>query len=110
MGRVMPDEKFTMLQRLAEYGIFGYLWIIIISIWGGTVRYISNIKSGEAASFANWLCEACISGFVGVITAMTCQYYSLDFLLTSAITGVAAHNGTRTLYTIADIIKKKNNL
>jgi hypothetical protein len=37
---------------------------------------------------------------------MTCQYYQLDFLLTSAITGICAHNGTRSLYLIGQLLKK----
>ncbi|UKH48590.1 putative holin [Vibrio phage vB_ValP_FGH] len=37
---------------------------------------------------------------------MTCQYYELDFLLTAAITGICAHNGTRSLYLIGEILKK----
>lgn len=109
MRKAMPNDTLSFLQRLQEYGILGYLWLLVISIWGGTVRYISDIKRGNKPSFISWLYEACISGFVGIITAMTCQYYQLDFLLTSAITGMAAHNGTRTLYVLAEIIKKNSN-
>lgn len=109
MRQNMPMDNLSFLQRLAEYGILGYLWLLVISIWGGTVRYISDIKRGNKPSFISWLYEACVSGFVGIITAMTCQYYQLDFLLTSAITGMAAHNGTRTLYVLAEIIKKNSN-
>lgn len=106
MRQNMPMDNLSFLQRLAEYGILGYLWILVISIWGGTVRYISDIKRGNKPSFISWLYEACISGFVGVITAMVCHHYKLDFMLTSAITGIAAHNGTRTLFVLAEIIKK----
>lgn len=102
----MPVDNLSFLQRLAEYGLFGYLWLLIISIWGGTVRYIADIKAGNQPSFVSWLYEAIVSGFVGVITAMTCQYYNLDFLVTSAVTGIAAHNGTRSLNLITEILKK----
>lgn len=105
----MPQDNLNLIERLAEYGILGYVWILIISVWGGTVRYISDIKKGNQPSFIAWVYEACISGFVGVITAMVCQYYQLDFLLTSAITGMAAHNGTRTLFVIANIVKKNRD-
>ena len=105
----MPNDTLSFLQRLQEYGVLGYLWLLVFSVWGGTVRYISDIKRGNKPSFISWLYEACVSGFVGIITAMTCQYYQLGFLLTSAITGMAAHNGTRTLYVLAEIIKKNSN-
>ena len=110
MDKNMPYEKMSILQRLAEYGLLGYVWILIISVWGGTVRYISDIKRGNKPSFISWLSEACISGFVGIITAMLCSHYNLDFLLTSAITGIAAHNGTRTLFVLAEILKKNSNI
>lgn len=106
MDKNMPHDKLSFIQRLMEYGLWGYAWLFVISIWGGTVRYISDIKLGNKPSFISWLYEACISGFVGIITAMTCQYYQLDFFLTSAITGIAAHNGTKSLYVIAELIKK----
>lgn len=107
MRQNMPADNLSFLQRLAEYGLLGYAWLIVISIWGGTVRYITDVKRGDKPSFMSWLYEAIISAFVGIITAMLCQYYHLDFLLTSAITGMAAHNGTRTLYVIAEVLKKK---
>ena len=107
MSDKMPHDKLGLMERLFEYGVFGYVWLILISIWGGTVRYIIEIRNGKRPSFMSWVYEAVISGFVGVITAMICQYYVLDFLITSAITGIAAHNGTRTLYVLTEIIKKK---
>lgn len=110
MDNNMPHDKLSFLQRLVEYGALGYVWLFIISIWGGTVRYVTDIRAGNKPSFISWLYEACISGFVGIITAMTCQYYQLDFLLTSAITGIAAHNGTRSLFVLAECLKKNSNL
>lgn len=101
----MPLENLSFLQRLSEYGVWGYAWILFISFWGGTVKYLTNLK-GKRFAWSEWLSETVISGFVGIITAMTCQYYHVDFILTSAITGIAAHNGTRSLYLITDFLKK----
>ena len=101
----MPLDNLSFLQRLSEYGIWGYLWILFISFWGGTVKYLTELK-GKRFAWREWLSETIISGFVGIITAMTCQYYQVDFILTSAITGIAAHNGTRSLYLISNFLKK----
>ena len=102
----MPQDLLTLFQRLSEHGVLGYIWLLTISIWGGTVKYIIDTKKGNKPTFIGWLYESCISGFVGIITAMICQYYQLDFLLTSAITGIAAHNGIGTLSLIVTILKK----
>ena len=101
----MPQDTLSFIQRLQEYGVLGYLWILIISFWAGTAKYLVSLN-GQKPTFLGWLSETCVSGFVGVIAAMTCQYYQLDFLLTSAITGICAHNGTRSLYLIGEILKK----
>lgn len=101
----MPQDTLGFMARLNEYGVWGYAWILVISLWAGTVKYLTTLK-GERPTLFDWLTETVVSGFVGVLTAMICQYYALDFLLTSAITGVAAHNGTRSLYILSEVIKK----
>jgi hypothetical protein len=108
MGKNMPQDSLSFLQRLQEYGVLGYLWLLIVSIWAGTAKYLSSLN-GQKPTFFGWLSETVISGFVGVIAAMTCQYYQLDFFITSAITGICAHNGTRSLYLISEILKKNSN-
>lgn len=101
----MPVDSLSFIQRLQEYGVLGYTWILLVSFWAGTAKYLTNLN-GEKPTFLGWLTETCVSGFVGIIAAMTCQYYELDFLLTAAITGICAHNGTRSLYLIGEILKK----
>lgn len=104
-SKLMPIDNLSFLQRLQEYGILGYTWLLFVSFWAGTVRYLTTLD-GKKPTCIGMLTEAAVSGFVGIITAMTCQYYHLDFLLTSAITGIFAHNGTRSLYLIGKILKK----
>ncbi len=101
----MPSDTLSFIQRLQEYGILGYAWILLVSFWAGTAKYLTSLN-GQKPTIFGWLSETCVSGFVGIIAAMTCQYYQLDFLLTSAITGICAHNGTRSLYLIGEILKK----
>lgn len=103
----MPQDSLSFLQRLNEYGYLGYGWILLVSFWAGTAKYLTSLN-GKKPNFLGWLTETCVSGFVGVIAAMTCQYYQVDFLLTSAVTGICAHNGTRSLYLIGQLIKKNN--
>jgi hypothetical protein len=105
----MPLESLTFLQRLQEYGILGYAWILLLSVWAGTVRYLTNLE-GKRPTLFGWVTETIISGFVGIIAAMTCQYYGIDYLMTAALTGVAAHNGTRGLYVISQILKKNSKI
>lgn len=63
---------------------------------------------GKRPTFLGWFSDALISGFVGIVVATTCQYYRLDFLITSSITGICAHNGVRSLYLVGEFLKKKS--
>lgn len=101
----MPQESLTFIQRVQEFGLLGYAWILILSLWAGTAKYLSSLN-GKNPTFWGWMSDTVVSGFVGIMAAMTCQYYQVDFLITSAITGIAAHNGTRSLYLIGEVIKK----
>ena len=104
----MPQDSLSFLQRLHEYGVLGYLWLLFVSMWAGTAKYLTSLN-GRKPTFLGWLSETVVSGFVGIISAMTCHYYGFDFLLTSAITGICAHNGTRSLYLIGELLKKGSN-
>lgn len=105
----MPQDSLNFLQRIQEYGLLSYGWLLILSIWAGTAKYLDSLDGGKP-TLMGWLSETCISGFVGVLAAMTCQYYQVDFLLTSAITGICAHNGAKSLSLIGHIIKKNSPL
>lgn len=101
----MPKDTVELLQRIQENGVIYYLVLLALSMWAGFVKYLSSLN-GKKPTFLGLLTDVCTSGFVGVITALTCQYYEVDFLLTAAITGISAHNGTRSLYLIGNFIKK----
>ncbi len=106
----MPQDHLSFLQRLQEYGLLGYVWIMIIAFWAGTVKYLNSLKKNEKPKLLGWFVDTVTSGFVGVITAMVCQHYQLPDLLIYAITGIMAHNGTRSLYLIGNFLKKNTNL
>jgi len=110
MDKNMPQDHFNFLQRLQEHGLLGYIWILLISFWGGTVKYLNSLKKNEKPKLLGLLIDNVTSGFVGIITALVCKYYSLDELLTYAIIGIMAHNGTRSLYLIGNFLKKHHSI
>lgn len=102
----MPSEHLSFIQRLNEYGVWSYFMFFFIACWAGTVRFFIGVKNGNRPTFINWIVETTTSGFVGLICALACQYYEIDILLTGVIVGIAAHNGTRSLYLLTNVIKK----
>lgn len=105
----MPQDKLSLVEQLKSSGMLSYIWILIICGWAGTVRYLTTLE-GKAPTWLGWVTEIIVSGFVGVLTATVCQYYGIDFLLMSAITGIMAHNGTRSLYILSEVIKKNSSI
>lgn len=104
--KVMPQDSISVFKQAIDMGVLNFLTLVFISIWAGMVRYFSQLK-GKAPTFWGIALESFISGFVGVITALACASFELDFYLTAAVVGISAHNGTRSLTLIGEVITKK---
>jgi len=92
-----PETSSQISKILAESG-FGYLWLVVLAVWGGTANYISRLKKSKAAfSVIELVGEWTISGFAGVVTALCCYSMGWDWYLTAAATGIAGHMGGRAI-------------
>jgi len=103
--QAMPHDSIGFFHGISEHGILGYIGVLVISFWAGTAKYLSTLN-GKRPKLWGWLSDTVISGFVGLLAAMLCQYYEVDYLLAAVISGISAHNGTRALCLMTDIIKK----
>ena len=85
-----------------NYPYITFLWVIVLSVWGGLVHNIRKIKNGELKRFslAELIGDITVSGFVGLITYHLCQYASLNDALSAALIGISAHMGARALLPI----------
>jgi hypothetical protein len=86
-----------------------YVWVLSLSIVGGTAHHIRKLKAGiiERFSFSEWLGDVFISAFVGYLTYCLCKYYSIPMELTAVFIGISSHLGTRALILFEDIIYDK---
>lgn len=87
------------LSKLLEAG-WGFIWFVLLAIWGGTVNYISRLKRGETKKFSSMelIGEWTISGFAGLLTAFVCVEMQFSWYMTAFFTGVAGHFGARAIY------------
>lgn len=101
------NEPGEVLSKLIEAGL-GYIWLVVLAIWGGTVNYLCRIKQGkvEAFSFAELVGEWAISGFAGLLTAFICMEMNFSWHLTAFFTGVSGHLGGRAIYMLEGYAKK----
>lgn len=93
----MPEKDPT------TYELATYLWVFLLSMWGGAVSYIRRISEGRASPnkfirFCEFMGEILTSAFVGVITFYLCEAAGMSQLLTAVCVSVCGHMGTRAIY------------
>jgi hypothetical protein len=95
------------LSKLVEAGL-GYVWFVILAVWGGTVNYLSRIKQGkvEAFSFVELMGEWAVSGFAGLLTAFICTEMEMSWHMTAFFTGISGHLGGRAIYMLESYAKR----
>lgn len=92
------------------YPILTYLWVIIISSVGGIVGFLRKYQDRKDLidfRFVEFIGEVLTSAFVGILTFWLCEASDMDALLTAALVGVSGHMGSRALYSIENLIKRK---
>lgn len=95
---MLSPESSAFVEKLAQLPEISYLWLLILSIWGGTASYISRIRKNKMAfSVIELVGEWAISGFAGVTTALLLSALHWDYVLIAAATGIAGHMGGRAI-------------
>lgn len=83
-----------------SFGLLTYCWVIVLSAWGGTVRFIRKVRAGDMslkqAAFT-LIGEVVTSSFAGVVTFYLAQATGISGLWTAVVVGIAGHMGGRAL-------------
>lgn len=82
------------------YSIVTYVWVILLSAWGGAINFWGKMKRGEARAIniMELFGELMTSAFAGMLTYWLCQSAHIDQFLTAALVGVAGHMGSRAIF------------
>lgn len=104
---VENDVAQQAAKAVTDYSLGTYIWVSLLSFWGGAVRVYQNIQKGQKFSFVELFGEMAISGFVGIITFWLCEYNGFNQLLTAALVGVSSHMGTVALAKFREILMDK---
>lgn len=88
----MSDEKYKAMLDNAP--LLGYIWVVIMATWGGTVGYMRKLKRKRLKfSWGEFALEIFISAFSGLVTAYVCIWAGMPFPFVAAASGVAGHMG-----------------
>jgi hypothetical protein len=92
--KTMPEKDPT------TYAALTYLWVILLSAWGGVVSFIAKVKKGDvrACNFIELIGEILTVCFAGVLTFWFAEATNLNPLITSALVGISGHMGSREIY------------
>lgn len=92
-----------------NYSIITYIWVLGLSILGGTAHNISKIKNGTLKRFSipEWIGDITISAFIGIVTFYLCEYAGFTPPLTAALVGIASHMGTRAIVIFERFLLKR---
>jgi hypothetical protein len=71
-----------------------YLWVGVVSLWGGFVSYFDKMTAFSWTKLAMHLMS---SSFAGCMTFLLCQSSGITGPMSGVFCGVAAHMGTPAL-------------
>lgn len=92
-----------------SFGLLTYCWVIALSAWGGTVRFIRKVRAGDMSLKQATLTlagEVVTSSFAGVVTFYLAQATGLSGLWTAVTVSVAGHMGGRALEPLEALYRK----
>lgn len=90
----MPEKDPT------TYSLITYVWVSMLSIWGGIVNWLRKRREGQTRPFnVNELIgEIITSAFAGMLTFWLCEAAGISPLITAALVGISGHMGSRAIY------------
>jgi len=93
----------------SNYPLLTYIWVLILSLWGGITHHIKKVKNGVIARFSisELIGDLFIAGFIGVLTFYLCEYAQFDKMLTAFLVGISSHMGTRGLMMLEEVAAAK---
>ncbi len=85
-----------------DSSLWTYLWVGIISVWGGIVSFVGKLNSGQARVFniTELIGEVVTSGFAGLLTYLMCEASGVSPYITAVLVGISGHMGSRALFLI----------
>lgn len=100
----------NMVKDPTTYSVLTYLWVSVLSAWGGVIRYLNSIK-GKHIPFRKILFDLFLSCstsiFVGIITFYLCEASNFEPLWTAVCVAVTGHMGAESLNLVRSIVRRR---
>lgn len=92
----------------SSYEVITYLWVVLLSLWGGSASYIRRVRSMEIPrySFVEFIGEVVIAAGVGILTFFLCEWGNIDQMLSAVFIAITAHMGSRALLIAEQVLER----
>lgn len=93
----------------SNYSLVTYLWVMLLSVWGGITHNIRKLRAGVIKRFSvsELIGDLFISAFIGVLTFYLCEWAGLDKLISAVFIAITAHMGTKGISIFEDAVGKR---
>ena len=108
-GLLTGMVKMTPDKDPFNYSALTYMWVILLSVWGGLANYIRKVRVGVTArfSFTELIGELVTSGLAGLITFWLCEAADTDPMISAALIAISGHMGARIIFHLENVIEHK---
>jgi len=92
----------------SSYQVITYLWVVALSLWGGSASYIRRVRSMDVPrySIVEFIGEVVIAAGVGVMTFFLCEWANVDQMLSAVFIAITAHMGSRALLIAEQVLER----
>ena len=106
----MSDESsFAEWVLVASDQRIAYMWVLVISVWGGIVNYVRRYKSSgdQKINVAELIGELFIAGFAGLLVYWGTDYYTVPGPLAAIMIATSGLMSGRTLQVAEALFERK---
>lgn len=102
-ARTMNEEMKKAAEVVSDplaYPLLTYLWVLMISAWGGLVRFLNSLRERKETlqqALLTLFIGIVTSTFVGVITFYGCEVAGFERLETAICVAVTGHLGAQAM-------------
>lgn len=92
----------------SSYALVTYLWVVLVSLWGGSASYIRRVRSMDVPrySIVEFIGEVVIAAGVGIMTFFLCEWANVDQMLSAVFIAITAHMGSRALLIAEQVLER----
>jgi hypothetical protein len=91
------------------YPIVTYIWVLILSVWGGAVNFWQKMKVNKVRAFnlVEFIGDLSTAALTGLVTFYLAESAHLDKVFGAALIAISGHMGARLIFMLERIIEKK---